>query len=657
MQLRFVICMPVFDHPKTVVEVIEKCLTATDFPLIVVDDGSEILVEELFSSSALLSQKNRITFIRHSKNFGKGKALQTGIQKAVSLAYTHMITIDADGQHLPEEIEKLIHGAEISPWAVILGDRQMQTQNVPSSSVFGKAFSNFWVKYETDTSVGDSQSGFRIYPLFYLQTMSFLTRRYDFEIEILTRLIWKGVEVKSVPITVVYFPPGKRVTHFNKFKDNLRLTVLNTILVSASLLRRDDSPLKSAIATAVGVFVGSWPVYGLHTIIVAALSFLFRMNFIYLWMGTHISTPPLLPLIIYCARHLSQWYVGHPPQGHFGLSSDWLIGLFLFSLIASFVSGVLVFVIKNSIRQAARKRKQKVSVKSTGGVGIFFMQAVLNLFGLKTAYFFLGFIVPYYYVFSFRARQSCNEYWKVSQPSLGYFSRQIRIIKQLFVFAQILVDRAYQRGSDQKAFTMVEGAGVSEFVRLMNNSKRGNVILQSHFGGWDIAMGYFRHLHFNKKMMAVMYGVEGSFDHSSMRKKDDQVQVTHFNLQEDTILKLKTFLDRGDVVGLMGDRPVGRSFEMVSFFGRLALFDTSAIRLAQMCAADLSFIFCAKQRARDYFVDTIVVESSLAELEGLSREEITVHLVKQYAALLEAHVTRYPEQWFNFFPFWSEKLT
>lgn len=659
MQLRFAICIPVYNHPNTVVEVINDCLRFTEYPIFVVDDGSDVPVEKLYREKMGLNHSEMITrihFLRETKNRGKGHALQKGINETVRQGFTHMVSIDADGQHLPEEISKLITSSVASPWAMIIGDREMQTQNVPKSSVFGKAFSNFWIKYETDKFVGDSQSGFRIYPLFFLQTMKFLTVRYDFEVEVLTRLLWKGIEVKSTPVTVKYFTSDKRVTHFNKFKDNLRLTILNTLLVSISLLRRDDSPFKSAVATAIGVFVGCVPVYGLHTLIVALLAFLFRMNFIYLWMGTQISIPPMIPVIIAGSVYASKWYFGHSPQGLFGLSHEWIVGIAIFSTVVSLLIGTVVFIFKTELRKKLRSKGSSISVKSENGPGIAFMQWALKTFGLRAAYAFLWLIVPYYYLFSFRARRSGNQYWKVAYPAMGIFQRQLKVIQQLFVFAQILVDRAYQKNHEKSQFHIEEGDGVHQFMPTLRQSEKGHVMLQSHVGGWEIAMSYFHRLKSEKKMIAVMFGVDGSYEHSSVSKKDESLQITAFNKQQDTIIRLKSYLDKGEVVGLMGDRAVGRSYELVPFFGKLGLFDSSAIRLAQLAQSNIFYIFCLRQGYKKYYVNAIKADTAADSFLNLSREDKTIFLVNHYVQNLEQHLKKHPEQWFNFFPFWSEKL-
>lgn len=649
MQLRFLICIPTYNHPRTVVEVAQECLKVTNFPILIVDDGSEVSVQDLFAEKS-----NRIKFISHNKNLGKGAALRSGFKYAVDNDFTHVISIDADGQHPAVEIPKLVAEAYKKPWALILGDRKMQTSNVPASSIFGKKFSNFWVKYETGKPVGDSQSGFRIYPLFFVQQMKFISSRYDFEVEVLTRLLWRGVEIKSVPVEVKYFSPDKRVTHFHKLKDNFRLTVLNTILVSTSLLRRQDPPFKSALAVALGVFVGCFPVYGLHTLIVAIFSFIFRMNFIYLWLGTQISIPPMVPLLVMGAYFFSSQVVGHPPQGIFALSLDWLVGILSLAIILASFIGLITYVVK--IIFLKKNRTEKIAVKSKDGFGIQFMQWVLKVWGLRPAYFFLWFIVPYYYLFSVRSRRAGIQYWKLVLPDNTFLEREIAYFKQLLVFAKILVDRGFQRYSEKRIFNVTEGPGISELKHDLVKSNKGSILVQSHIGGWEVAMSYFHSLSIDKKMLAIMYGIEGAYQHTSGQTTQGQLELRNYNQQQDTSRMIKAHLENGNIVGLMGDRPVGQSYELVKFMGYLAVFDTTPIRLATICKSDLHFIFSSKIGLYDYEVDSLRGVDPSDNLLNLSGEDLKIFILKKYVGALEQYVRKHPHQWFNFFEFWSEKI-
>lgn len=153
-----------------------------------------------------------------------------------------------------------------------------------------------------------------------------------------------------------------------------------------------------------------------------------------------------------------------------------------------------------------------------------------------------------------------------------------------------------------------------------------------------------------------MFGEGGAHEHSSMKHPGAHFEVAQFNQQQDTVMKLKKFLDRGDIVGLMSDRPVGRSYELVSFCGQLGLFDSTGIRLANLCEAQVYFIFSFRLGYKKYYVNNIRAPIVSVIYDRLNSEEKVVYILQLYAQLLESYLQKYPEQWFNFFPFWSETL-
>ena len=110
-----------------------------------------------------------------------------------------MITIDADGQHDPRDIEKFFPLMREGGSELIIGCRDFNTENVPASSRFGRSFANFWLKVETGQTVDDCQSGFRAYPVRYLNQLRFKGNRYDFEAEVLAKAAWAGLELDHGP--------------------------------------------------------------------------------------------------------------------------------------------------------------------------------------------------------------------------------------------------------------------------------------------------------------------------------------------------------------------------------------------------------------------------------------------------------------------------
>lgn len=652
MQLRFVICIPVYDNPKTISEVIQRCISATEYPIVVVDDGSSTPVSQLLSDD--LKANKRLHLIRHQENQGKGESLKTALKYSIENAWTHMITIDGDGQHFPEEIAKLTQASYKNPWALIIGVRQMEeSANVPKSSIVGRRIANFWVHYETEINVGDSQSGFRIYPLFYLQTKSFFAKRYDFEAESMTRMLWSGCDLVTVPISVSYAPGKERITHFNKLWDNVKIVFVNVVMVLISLVRRTDPPLKSAVAVAIGVFIGCFPIYGLHSFLAFVASVLLRSNFIFMWLGTNISIPPLIPFLILGAKYFSEKITGHPPEGFFALSRDWIIGISFLALLLSVSAGILVYIVK----KWRMRDTSQVAVKTKRHLGIWIMAFVIKFLGLRTTYACMYIVVPFFFIFSFKARKSSREFYFVLYKKRNFFKQQAFLWRQLFVFSKVLVDRGFQRLNQKKYFNVVESLDVGAFKEALTTSNKGLSVLLSHYGGWEIIFNYFQHLMGHKKMVAVKFGIPGSYDHSSLNtKKTEKLNLIEYNLTEGTADQLRNYLLEGHAIGLMADRPVGRNYELLPLLGKLALVDTSAIRLSLMCSVDIYCVFSVKKSISDYEVIIKKIDVNQVLQMNLSKEDQIIYIAQTYFDCLSAVLKEHPEQWFNFYPFWSQKL-
>ena len=174
--------------------------------------------------------------LNHETNMGKGKALKTGLRYAGMNGFTHAVTLDADGQHFPEDIPVLLEASAKHPGDVIVGCRNLTSENMPRGNTFANRFSNFWFRLQTARKLDDTQSGFRVYPLDALHGMGLVTSRYEAELEILVYAAWHGVDVQGVPVRVWYAPEGERVSHFRPFWDFFRISILNTILCFGALL-------------------------------------------------------------------------------------------------------------------------------------------------------------------------------------------------------------------------------------------------------------------------------------------------------------------------------------------------------------------------------------------------------------------------------------
>ena len=211
----FAIVIPVYNHGQMIEAVIKKALKL-DLPVIMVDDGSTD------SSIDRLKSIDGIQFLHHRKNQGKGAAIMTGFDRASQIA-DWAITMDADGQHHPEDALNLIRAIPENLRPLVVGMRQgMAGRDVPWTSRFGRKFSNFWVRISGGPAMTDSQSGFRIYPLPESMNLDVKARRFQFEVEILVRAAWANIQVIEVPVSVRYAKGSLRISHFRPFIDFMR---------------------------------------------------------------------------------------------------------------------------------------------------------------------------------------------------------------------------------------------------------------------------------------------------------------------------------------------------------------------------------------------------------------------------------------------------
>jgi glycosyltransferase involved in cell wall biosynthesis len=212
---RFAFVIPVYNHAGSVAQVIRQAMDL-NYPVFVIDDGSTD------DTPKKLAEIQGINIISHKKNIGKGAAIMSGFIAASSVA-DWAITIDADGQHYPEDALKLINTIPEGTLPIVVGKREgMIGEHVPWTSRFGRKFSNFWVWLSGGPALCDSQSGMRVYPLpesIYLGTKA---RRFQFEVEILVQAKRKGIPVMEVPVRVNYYPGGTRISHFRPFVDFMR---------------------------------------------------------------------------------------------------------------------------------------------------------------------------------------------------------------------------------------------------------------------------------------------------------------------------------------------------------------------------------------------------------------------------------------------------
>jgi glycosyltransferase involved in cell wall biosynthesis len=223
------VIIPVFNHAGKVARVVRSA-QELDLPVFVIDDGSTDATYDQ------IRDIKGIHLFRHNTNKGKGAAILTGFEAATG-SFDWAITMDADGQHHPEDAVKMISALPNRERPILVGLRKdMTVPGVHWTSRFGRKFSNFWVRAAGGPPIGDTQSGFRVYPLPESMALNVRARRFQFEVEILVKAAWHGIPVMEVPIEVSYQPEGGRISHFKPFIDFVRNTRTFSRLITQRIL-------------------------------------------------------------------------------------------------------------------------------------------------------------------------------------------------------------------------------------------------------------------------------------------------------------------------------------------------------------------------------------------------------------------------------------
>lgn len=326
-QLGCIAILPTYNNAATLARVIDDALKfCTD--VMVVNDGS------IDATHEILASRDDIIAVEYEQNRGKGHALKTGIRRAAQLNFRYAITMDSDGQHFADDMPKFVEEIEQHPDSLIIGARNLQADGMPGKNTFANKFSNFWFKVETLTTLADTQSGYRLYPLTKMRGMRFFTPRYEFEVEVIVRCAWRGIRVANVPIKVIY--PEDRVSHFRPLKDFTRISILNTVLVTCALLyfypkcfiqwlsrpkkvkaffdkylfHSGESTAQLSFSAGFGVFMGIIPIWGFQMIVAVAVAHFLRLNKIIVLAFSNISIPPILPFILLGSLWMGSLIVG-----------------------------------------------------------------------------------------------------------------------------------------------------------------------------------------------------------------------------------------------------------------------------------------------------------------------------------------------------------
>jgi glycosyltransferase involved in cell wall biosynthesis len=206
-------------------------LAAVGCRSIVVDDGSTDNGSRDFSPV-------EVTFIRNSQNLGKGHAILSGLKTALEdREIDRVAVLDADGQHDPRELPKLLAAFERENADLLIGSREFAQVGVPFRSRFGNVMTTHALRWLFGVKLADTQSGYRIMSRRFAEVVLHEVPggRYETEMAIVGLAIRGGYRLVSEPIRTIY-EPGNRTSHFRKFEDSVR--VYGTLLRVAFARKR-----------------------------------------------------------------------------------------------------------------------------------------------------------------------------------------------------------------------------------------------------------------------------------------------------------------------------------------------------------------------------------------------------------------------------------
>ncbi len=381
--------IPTFNNSSTVKEVAYACRKYLEHVLVVDDGSTDADIKALFGGTD-------IQVLKHSKNLGKGQAIRTALDFIQKQAGKFMITIDADGQHYPEDIKNFLPLLENADPSIIIGCRNFNQKSIPEKSQFGRAFSNFWLRLETGVVINDTQSGFRSYPVEYISQIKTSGNYYDFETEILTRACWSGLTIKEVPINVFYPPASLRISSFHPLIDNLRIGRMHIRLLARRLLpipypkvvrlkkiapsinifihplksikillKENASPLGLATSAGVGIFLGILPLVSIHMLAIIYVTSRLHLNKIVALGIQNLCMPPFVPVACIELGHFMlyrKWLTDVSWRAVFGSIPEriweWFLGSLILAPIMALITVIIIFFTAQAIQRRMIKHAE-----------------------------------------------------------------------------------------------------------------------------------------------------------------------------------------------------------------------------------------------------------------------------------------------------------
>lgn len=661
---------PVYNNAATLVSLVRQAREQIA-DVLVVDDGSTD------ADLATLLAGEAVTVLRHSDNRGKGAALLTALAFAREHGFSHLVTLDADGQHAPSDLPLFLEAIRRTPSALVVGVRDFSVPNVPQASQFGRSFSNFWIALETGVVCADTQCGYRAYPVGLVSQLPLSARHFDFEVEVLTRAFWAGLPLAEVPVATWYAPSGERVSHFRKGRDNLRIAHAHVKLVARRLcpwpvrrlvpkakarawrqmahpaafikrlLHEHATPVGLGVSAGVGTILAVLPIQGFHTLAILYVTTKLNLNRVMALAIQNLFIPPFTPALCMGVGHLllhGTWLPKFPRTTAelVACLAEWVAGSLVLAPLFALVSGVVVYQVA-SLLQPGRGGHAR---QRGNALGFWFFRTALRLTGLRGAYGLLYFVCAYYAVFDREAVAGAEAYVRRRFPGRSFWRRRFAAYRLFVNQGKCLIDRhAYNAGV--RAFDF-DTRALEEVGQTLEGTKRGFVLLLAHAGGWQLALPQLRQLPGGRPVSLLMRAAETPDVHEHVRGDDAGFHVIPPDSGPGCVVEMVTRLQRGEIVSIMGDRAYGGQTVEVPFLGDAAYFPVSAFAVARAAQCPVVALFVPKTGVTRYRLEPVLFGVPSRDDRQSSREG-----VRAFAEALEAFTRRYPYQCFLFSDIWK----
>jgi len=335
-----------------------------------------------------------IWIYRIPSDIPRGSGVLAAAQTARENGKSHILIMENEESCTPGDLQKIISGIQSFPDTVITGKRNFKHSDESGLQRLWRHISNFWFRLQTRQVLEDSTSSLRVYPVFIFDHLKFYQRGLAFDTEIMVKSCWANVELREVELDGYYCPakPGGRffkrlwnifyitvinihytmrsvtpVPHrkiFSREDGTEKISIFRPVQSLKALLTENISPRELAAAGGMGVFLGTLPLIGLHTMLILFTSNFFRLNKVAAVSASQLCMPPIVPALCieagYYMRHgrflteISLETIGYQA---FERLFEWFIGSLILAPIFSIIIGLLIYVTTILIQ-----RKRRVTV-------------------------------------------------------------------------------------------------------------------------------------------------------------------------------------------------------------------------------------------------------------------------------------------------------